>query len=164
MIFVTVGSQLPFDRLIMTVDDWSRLHPDYDTFAQIGLSRYQPKAMRFKTSMTPNDYQKAMQASDLIIAHAGMGTIISALELGKPLLLMPRLASQGEHRNDHQLATIKQMTQKFPHIVVAYNETELLQELECYRMKKHDNPSIIKESLTVSPKLLDAIKSFITTE
>lgn len=163
MIFVTVGSQLPFDRLITTVDEWSQQHPEFDILAQIGLSHYQPKAMRFKKTMTPNDYHEAIQSSDLIIAHAGMGTIISALELGKPLLLMPRLAEQGEHRNDHQIATIKQMTKKFPHIVAAYNKSELLQKLENFRIEKLNNPSPKKESLTVSQNLIEAIKSFITT-
>ena len=42
-----------------------------------------------------------------IVAHAGMGTILTALEIGKPLLVMPRRAALGEHRNDHQLATAR---------------------------------------------------------
>ncbi len=46
-----------------------------------------------------------MQAATAIVAHAGMGTILTALEMGKPLLVMPRRAALGEHRNDHQLAT-----------------------------------------------------------
>lgn len=162
MIFVTVGSQLPFDRLVTTVDEWAMQHAA-DVFAQIGLSSYQPKAIRFKATMNPNEYREAIVAADLVIAHAGMGTIISALELGKPLLLMPRLAAQGEHRNDHQLATIKQITQKFPHIAIAYNESELQQKLVDYRMHHQYNLPEIKQSLTVSPKLLEAIKSFAAT-
>jgi UDP-N-acetylglucosamine transferase subunit ALG13 len=34
-----------------------------------------------------------------------MGSILSALSLGKPLLILPRREDLGEHRNDHQRAT-----------------------------------------------------------
>ena len=47
-----------------------------------------------------------MDAAAAIVAHAGMGTILTALETGKRLLVMPRRAALGEHRNDHQLATV----------------------------------------------------------
>ena len=55
--------------------------------------------------MSPKECTDRMVAADAIIAHAGMGTILTALEMGKPLLVMPRRAELGEHRNDHQLAT-----------------------------------------------------------
>jgi UDP-N-acetylglucosamine transferase subunit ALG13 len=38
-----------------------------------------------------------------------MGTILSAAELGKPVILMPRRAKFGEHRNDHQQDTAREM-------------------------------------------------------
>jgi UDP-N-acetylglucosamine transferase subunit ALG13 len=38
-----------------------------------------------------------------------MGTILSAAELGKPVILMPRRAKFGEHRNDHQQDTALEM-------------------------------------------------------
>jgi UDP-N-acetylglucosamine transferase subunit ALG13 len=38
-----------------------------------------------------------------------MGTILTALELGKPLILMPRRSDLGEHRNDHQRDTAAEM-------------------------------------------------------
>jgi hypothetical protein len=38
-----------------------------------------------------------------------MGTILTAAELGKPLILMPRRAKFGEHRNDHQQDTVREM-------------------------------------------------------
>ena len=38
-----------------------------------------------------------------------MGTILSALSTGKPLIVFPRIAALGEHRNEHQLATAEKM-------------------------------------------------------
>lgn len=38
MIFVTVGTQVQFDRLIRTVDEWAGARARSDIFAQIGPS------------------------------------------------------------------------------------------------------------------------------
>ncbi len=45
----------------------------------------------------------------MIVSHAGMGTILKSIEYDKPLILVPRLASLGEHRNDHQVATASKL-------------------------------------------------------
>jgi UDP-N-acetylglucosamine transferase subunit ALG13 len=51
------------------------------------------------------EYRQRVADARLFVAHAGMGSIISAIEAGKPLLMLPRLQAQGEHNTDHQLAT-----------------------------------------------------------
>jgi UDP-N-acetylglucosamine transferase subunit ALG13 len=53
-----------------------------------------------------------------------MGTIINALSLGKPLLVMPRRAHLGEQRNDHQWATVRALAAR-PGLLIASDETEL---------------------------------------
>ena len=68
-----------------------------------------------------------MLAADAVVAHAGIGTILGALELGKPTVVMPRRAALGEHRNDHQLATARRFSG--PGIAVALDEHELAAEL-----------------------------------
>ena len=42
MIFVTVGGQTPFDRLVRTVDNWALQHACSDAFAQIGDTAWRP--------------------------------------------------------------------------------------------------------------------------
>ncbi|MGJ0429759.1 glycosyltransferase [Methylobacter sp.] len=158
MIFVTVGSQLPFDRLIRAMDGWASENSAQPVFAQIGVSQYQPMHMGYCQTMTPDEYQDYLQKADLIVAHAGMGTIISALELGKPLLLMPRLASKGEHRNDHQLATAQRFS-KFLNIKVANDESELL--LVINQLLNSTSEKFNKVETEVSPNLISVIKQFV---
>lgn len=161
MIFVTVGSQLPFDRLIKTIDQWAETdHKNQTIFAQIGDSEYKPQNIDFLSSITPDKYNAYFEKSDIIIAHAGMGTIISALEHGKPLIVLPRLASNGEHRNDHQLATSKHFS-KFENIYVVDNETKLLSTMS--NLVNKNNLSAKKELKDVSSELISAIKQFIET-
>lgn len=109
MIFVTVGTQLPFDRLVRAVDAWAQAEQRGDVFAQIGPTDFRPGALSWKNQLEPGEFKEKMESADLIIAHAGMGTIINALRMHKTLLVMPRHAEKGEHRNDHQIATVREL-------------------------------------------------------
>ena len=125
MIFVTVGNMDPFDRLIKAVDQWIADHPTGEkVFAQIGVGVYQPVNCEFVPFLTPSEYRDIFQKSRIVVSHAGMGTIITALELLKPIIIMPKRASLGEQRNDHQLATVRHF-QRSKQIIVADTEKEL---------------------------------------
>jgi len=102
MIFVTVGTQLGFNRLIHTVTE--SVPADTDIFFQIGHSTI---STHFKNSrfLTGAQYSEIISKTSLIIGHAGMGTIITALEHQIPCIIMPRRKHLNEHRNDHQLDT-----------------------------------------------------------
>ena len=159
MIFVSVGSQLPFDRLIKTIDGWAGIHQNETVFAQIGNSSFIPQNIEFCETIDPINYSKRIKDADIIIAHAGTGTIITALELGIPLLIMPRLAEKGEHRNNHQLATVKRFLD-FPLIKVVEDETLLLSTLNKMLEDKALNSGKVKT--TISEKLITTIKDFIS--
>ncbi len=159
MIFVSVGSQLPFDRLIKPIDEWAATHPNETVFAQIGNSSFTPKHIEFCQTIDPVNYNKRIKDADIIIAHAGTGTIITALELGIPLLIMPRLAEKGEHRNNHQLATVKRFS-NFSLIKVVEDESHLLSTLD--QMLKDKALNTDKVTTTVSEELITTIKNFIS--
>ncbi|MEE9356394.1 MAG: glycosyltransferase [Methylococcaceae bacterium] len=161
MIFVTVGSQLPFDRLITITDKWAKQNQKTEVIAQIGESKLKPLHLRAYKTMTPKDFNKSMQSADFIVAHAGMGTIITALEMGKPLLVLPRLAKNHEHRNDHQLSTIKRF-KDFKSILIAENEIDLLQKMtdmtQVYKDKTFQN-----ENTLPSENLIGSIRNFVAS-
>jgi len=129
VIFLTVGTQLAFDRLVKSVDQWAELNPRVQVCAQIGPGDYLPKHLTYSDFLKPGELRSKMEAADLIVAHAGMGTIISALQLQKPLVVLPRRAALGEHRNDHQLATARWLGEKHG-IKVAWSESELADLLD----------------------------------
>lgn len=104
MVFVTVGSLYPFDRLIEACDRIAAAQPEVDWVAQIHEGEYEPAHMRFERFMDKATFDAAMADAEVLVAHAGMGTINGALAIGKPLLVVPRLKSLGEHVNDHQVA------------------------------------------------------------
>jgi UDP-N-acetylglucosamine transferase subunit ALG13 len=132
MIFVTVGVQLPFDRLVRAVDDWASTRGRRDVLAQVGATAYSPSAIEARAFLTADEFAALVEAADLIVAHAGMGSIITALELGKPLFILPRRAELGEHRNDHQLATAERMAAQ-ANVSVAEDEQVLVRMLDGFR-------------------------------
>jgi UDP-N-acetylglucosamine transferase subunit ALG13 len=129
MIFITVGTDQPFDRMVKIIDHWAVERGRTDLFAQIGDGGWEPKAIPFTHFLNPVEFKQQFAAARIIIAHAGMGTILSALHHGKPILVMPKLASLGEHRNEHQLATARRMMSQ-GNVTVAFDEAELRAKLD----------------------------------
>lgn len=129
MIFVTVGTQLSFDRLINAVDGWAAIHPDVEIVAQIGPTENQPKHLRYSSFLSPDKVDEYFMRASLIVSHAGMGSILTALKYRKPILILPRRFSLSEHRNDHQMATAKWLCNK-PGITVVWTESEIGERLD----------------------------------
>lgn len=123
MILVTVGMQLGFDRLIEAMD---AIAPQLDTpvIAQTGKGTYQPQNMEARVAISPREFEALVAQSRLIVSHAGIGTVLTAARYSKPVVLFPRRAGLGEHRNDHQLATIANLAGR-PGILIAENEVDL---------------------------------------
>jgi UDP-N-acetylglucosamine transferase subunit ALG13 len=157
MIFVTVGAQMAFDRLIRTVDEWALSRARSNVFAQVGPSNYHPKVIESTRFIDPLDFCKRIEAANLIVAHAGMGSIITALEHGKPIIVMPRRAQFRETRNDHQVGTAMHLM-KQGRVVVALDEQELIEKLDQFV-----EPSRAVERIKpyASPRLIATLRNFI---
>jgi UDP-N-acetylglucosamine transferase subunit ALG13 len=129
VILVAVGTQFPFDRMVRAVDGWAAAAGRNDVVAQIGPSTYQPRTLRCVGMIPPDAFAELQQEAELIIAHAGMGSILGALEASTPIIIMPRVHALGEHRNDHQLATARRFAD-VAGVHVARDEGDLREKLE----------------------------------
>lgn len=130
MIFLTVGTQFSFDRLIKAVDQVVETgRVTEEIYAQIGRSSYQPHNFEAASSLERHVFYKYICQASYIISHAGMGTITTALDNNKPLLVMPRQKKYGEVVNDHQIAIAKKF-EEFGHILVVYQEEDLPEKIE----------------------------------
>lgn len=109
MIFLTVGTQLPFVRLVSMVDDIAGEF-GLEVFAQTAEPKAAYANIRHAPFLTPDDYDDILSRTRLLVGHAGIGTILTAIKVQKPVIIVPRKASLGEHRNEHQLATARYLT------------------------------------------------------
>ena len=130
MIFVTVGTQFPFDRLVKAVDDAIEQELIQDeVVAQVGLTDYQPRNFEAIASMTKEHFDAVLHSASAMISHAGMGSITMALDQKKPLLVLPRRKVYGEVVNDHQVDIARKFSQ-LGHLLMAEEACDLPQALE----------------------------------
>lgn len=103
MIFVTVGTHTRgFDRLVKAIDEYAAI-AKRDVFMQIGSSSYLPVSASHCRFMESHEIQKLINEADIVISHAGAGTIIQVLQLRKSLIVAPRIRKFNESGDDHQL-------------------------------------------------------------
>lgn len=104
MIFVTLGTQdKPFERLIKAVERQVELgNITEEVIVQSGCTKYESDKMKIIQYMPIDEFNKYLKDARLIISHAGVGTIIQALEIGKTVIAGARKKEFGEHVSDHQ--------------------------------------------------------------
>jgi len=125
MIFLTVGTQFPFDRFVRAVDNiFDQGLIDEEIFAQIGETSYKPRNFESVVSLEKKVFDERFKRASSVISHAGVGTITVALKNHKPLLVMPRMKRYKEHVNDHQVATAKKF-EELGHILAVYDVKDL---------------------------------------
>lgn len=157
MIFVTIGTQLPFDRLIKIIDG---LAPQLneEVIAQVYQCGFTPKHIETVDFLAPDEFNALFDKARLIVSHAGMGTILSALQKDKPIIVFPRIAALGEHRNEHQLATARKFRTLGNVYVAMYDK-----ELRVLLLRKDLHP-LHHISDYASASLIQSIESFVDNE
>lgn len=165
-IFLTVGTQLPFDRLVRSVDAWAgadgRGQTVFGQIAEPGPGGHRPVNFNWIAHLDPASFEARFAAADLIVAHAGMGSIIGALAAPKPILILPRRAALGEQRNDHQLATARRFAGR-PGVTVCMDEAELGPVLDRLLSAAAGSEGAAASTIgaEASPGLLGAIRAFV---
>lgn len=124
MIFVTVGTQkFQLNRLLELLD---REKIEEEIYAQIGYSTYKPKNYKYKKFLNQEEFEKCIKEASLVLTHAGVGSILTAMNYDKPILVFPRLKKYGEHVDDHQLQIAETFMEK--NYIKMYSEKESLIE------------------------------------
>jgi UDP-N-acetylglucosamine transferase subunit ALG13 len=162
VIFVTVGSDVPFSRLVRHVDLWSSRHPEEEVLAQVGRLQptdYMPRSMKWTGMVAADQFDRHCAEARLIVAHAGMGSIISALASRTPIVVLPRSARLRETRNDHQFATAERIADRAG-IFVAWGEDEL-EEVISRALASTDHGSLPLLAESAAPEFTDRLRNFI---
>jgi UDP-N-acetylglucosamine transferase subunit ALG13 len=157
VIFVTIGSMFPFDRLIRVMDGWAAANPGTELLAQTGDGAYEPRHMPWVRRLDQADFARTVAGARLVVAHAGMGSVITADQFGKPIVILPRLKEQGEHTTDHRLATAAWLRGK-PGIHVADRDEDLGLRIEEALASEVAGPRFAPAA---SPEFLDRIRQYI---
>lgn len=66
-------------------------------------------AIAARPRVASTELQDAMRDADVVVAHAGTGVALAALEAGKLPVLVPRRVAYGEHVDDHQTGIAREL-------------------------------------------------------
>lgn len=129
MIFVAVGTQkFQLNRLLRELDRLTESGSlREEVFAQMGHSDYIPRHFASVPFLPKEQFEEKVEECSLLITHSGVGTIVSGVSKGKPVIVYPRLAKFGEHVDDHQLQIAESFSER--NYVLLCREEDSLEQL-----------------------------------
>lgn len=128
-----------------------------EVFAQIGASTYMPVNFPFVKFMDPDDFAKKMHEADIVISHGASGSIMAALNAGKKVIAVTRLAKYGEHINDHQIA-INETLSSEKLVLAVFDMKDLGNAIE---QMERGNPDLVTWHNDNPMAIIEAIDFFI---
>ena len=114
MILVMLGTQNnDFHRLLEEIEkNIENGNINEEVVVQAGFTKYKSDKMKIFSLTSKENLENLIKQADLIITHAGVGSIEMALEQNKKVIAVPRLKKFGEHVNDHQKDIEKKLDEK----------------------------------------------------
>ena len=101
--FVSVGNgHQPFTRLLDAVEALAPTLP-HPVVVQHGHTPFASTQCMCVDFMPMDAFIKHVGSASLVIMHAGVGSILSAVQAAKLPIVVPRLAAMNEIIDDHQL-------------------------------------------------------------
>ncbi|GLS89025.1 hypothetical protein GCM10007916_00920 [Psychromonas marina] len=98
-VFVTVGTT-KFDAMIKALDELfaQKAFSHHEVLFQIADGVYVPKSNTYVTMLST--IEEAYREHDLVITHAGAGSIFRLLELRKKIIIIPNVDRIDTHQTD----------------------------------------------------------------
>lgn len=111
-VLVTLGTIRPyrFDRAVDAV--LGALRPDDEVTWQLGSTTRADLPGRVVQSLDYAELDREVAAADVVVAHAGVGSIVQAHAHGKLPILAVRSAAHDEHVDDHQAQLASWLTRR----------------------------------------------------
>ncbi|MFT3966539.1 MAG: glycosyltransferase [Sphingobium sp.] len=134
--FVTVGATLPFDRMVNMVAaaKESGAIPE-EVLAQVGVGGARPAGLDIVETLPFAQMHAMLEESDLVVCHGGTGSLITALQHGCRVIVVPRRFDLKEHYDNHQ-EEISTALQERGLVEVVRDEADFLTALAAVRARE----------------------------
>jgi UDP-N-acetylglucosamine transferase subunit ALG13 len=136
--FVSLGNATQsFYRLLDYLDGVYELLPK-PILVQNGNTFFDKSGYSIQKFLSPKEYTDAIDSAEILIFHAGAGSVINALKVHKKPIIVPRLGWIREHINDHQLNFAIAMSQTGA-VYLAQSQIELKEAVSRVLSSKSNN-------------------------
>jgi UDP-N-acetylglucosamine transferase subunit ALG13 len=114
MILVLLGTfPIPFPRPLLAIDELCASgRITEEVIVQNGHTQVDCPHLTLRPFIDPDELLALYDQARLIISHAGTGSLIKGVKLGKPVIAIPRLQKLGEHIDDHQVEILREFTNR----------------------------------------------------
>ena len=157
MILVMLGTQNnDFHRLLEEIEkNIENGNINEEVVVQAGFTKYKSDKMKIFSLTSKEKLEELIKKADLIITHAGIGSIQMSLEQNKKVIAVPRLKKYKEHVNDHQKDIEGKLAEK-GYLIGIDDVSKLgfaLKKVKKFIPKKYEKPK--------SDEIIYIIKTFI---
>lgn len=133
LLFATVGATLPFDRLVQMVADLKAAGEIPErVIIQVGHGGAAPDGLETHESLSFDEMQSHLSDADIVVCHAGTGSLITALRAGCRTVAVPRKRDLKEVYDDHQFEIAESFAARGL-IEVAHDKAQLANALKRVR-------------------------------
>ncbi len=122
-VVVTLGTIRPYGFRRLVEQLLEVLPGDAEVLWQTGATEVSDLPIEGRVAVPAQELEAAMVAADVVVAHAGTGTALTAFELGRCPVLVPRRVGHAEHIDDHQVGTARALSARG---LALYTEVEQL--------------------------------------
>ena len=148
--FVTVGNATrPFKRLLEAVGKIAGELPQ-PVFVQYGAgSMSDCPGCTGAAFLDMAAFEQHVREAELLILHAGAGSVIHAVRAGKIPVIMPRRARLGEHVDDHQEEFAEELA-KTGKVMVAHDAATMTVAVACaLALQKTEHYEVQRETAMI---------------
>ena len=105
MILVLLGTfQIEFPRPLMVIEQLLQENKLQEkVIVQNGFTNFNSSLLDMRPFMSSEELDQLYKEARIIITHAGTGSLMKGIKMGKKIISIPRLKKYGEHIDDHQL-------------------------------------------------------------
>lgn len=139
MILVTLGTQKEqFTRLLDYIEN---SNIEDEIIVQAGYTKYQSKKMKIFDFISYEEMNKYIDKADIIITHAGTGSVLTPLKKGKKVIACARLSKYNEHVDDHQVELVEVFKEEGYLLELSDEEPldEIMRKIKKFNPKKYNS-------------------------
>jgi len=108
-VVVTLGThqRFTFPRLLNRLVQI--LPPTIEVLWQVGSTVIDRMPAGARRDVPIAELRQAMREADVVVSHAGVGSALAAMQVGRRALFVPRRRAHGEHVDDHQVEVAREL-------------------------------------------------------